>query len=61
MIYLLRIVLIITLIVLFVRTFARSLDHEPEGTKRQRKNDADESGRKVSDQTGEYVDYEEVD
>ena len=60
MILLLRIVLISLIIYLLVRSFVRFFHGEDE--RREVPEDKNTSGiKKVSKDTGEYVDYEEVD
>ena len=62
MVYLIRIILIGLIIYLIVRMFVRYFtitdDHGHESGP-DKKNNAD--GKKVSKDTGEYVDYEELD
>lgn len=58
MLYLLRIVLIITIVVLLIRALSRPLETKKHVSDNQ--SGRKSSSRRVSEKTGDYVDYEEV-
>jgi hypothetical protein len=60
MLYLLRIVLVVLLIVLLFRAIFGSPSVRQQDTHDIKHDDRDDNGRKVSKQTGDYIEYEEI-
>jgi hypothetical protein len=60
MLYLLRIVLVVLLIILLFRAIFGSSSVRQQDPPDIKHDDRDDNGRKVSKQTGDYVEYEEI-
>jgi hypothetical protein len=63
MVILFRYILITLIVILLIRSFARygRSNEKVKGRDSDKQGERDSNGRKISQEVGEYIDYEEVD